>query len=74
MSSEFDGDYITVYLQDNDVNVSLYGDVGMLFTETSNLPYGHPYRVVIKFDDLEKVKKAINILKHVEKAIGKSGE
>lgn len=74
MSSEFDGDYVTVYFRDKDVNIVPYGDDGILFTETLELPYGNPYRVVIRFDDLEMIKKTINILKRVEKAIDKRGE
>lgn len=67
-------DYTTVYLPDDDVNIVPYGDEGILFTETSELHYGDLYRFVIIFDDLEKIKKTINILKRVEKAIDKRGE
>ena len=67
-------DYTTVYLLDDNVNIVPYGDEGILFAETSVLPYGDLYRFAIIFDDLEKVKKAINILKRVEKAIDKRGE
>ncbi len=74
MSAEFDGDYNILYLFDEGVNVVRYGEDGISFTETSELPYGNPYRVVIRFTDSEKLETAINILKRVEKAIGKSGE